>query len=97
MRSGRRDAESDALRGIRKGAPAADDLLRQFFDARTDLRADLDDRLMEFALDEIAELRRARCEQLRHVRAELPRLRIDNLEFLLDAYREAGVHRLLRR
>ena len=57
-----------------------------------DLRADLDDRLVQLALDLIAERRRARRQQLGHVRPQLPGLGIDDLELFLDADGEAVRH-----
>src|SRR5437762_2343529 len=64
----------------------------QLLDAAADLRADLDDRLVQLALDRIAKRLGARGQQLRHVRAELPRVGIDDLKFLFDADRERVPH-----
>jgi hypothetical protein len=85
VRAGRGDREPDARRGRRQLVADAEDLLPQLAHVGADLRADFDDRLMQLALDLIAEHRRARRQQLRHVRPQLPRLRIDDLELLLDA------------
>src|SRR5262249_61359109 len=85
-------AKADALGGVGEIAPDADDLFGQLVDAGADLRAHLDDRLMHLALDRVAERRRARREQLLHVRAELPGRRVDDLEFLFDADREDVIH-----
>ena len=62
----------------------------QLGDVGADPRADLDDRLVHLALDLVAEHRRARRQQLGHVRAQFPRLRVDDLELLFDAEGEAG-------
>src|SRR4029079_7840287 len=72
----------------------AADLLVELGDVGADLRADLDDRLMQLALELIAE-RMAGVEQLRHVRAQLPRRRIDDLELLLDADGEGVRHQAM--
>src|SRR5215471_11180817 len=92
MRPGRRDPQPDALGAVRQLAPDPDDLVFEFVDAGADPRPDLDDRLVQLALDLISERRGARRQQLRHVRAELPGLGIDDLEFLLDANREGVRH-----
>ena len=68
----------------------------ELVDARADLGADLDDRLMHLALDVIAEGRRARREELGDVRPQLPRGRIDDLEFFLDADGKRVSHGVLR-
>src|SRR5262249_21170870 len=86
------DTQAHALRGLGQLAAAADDLLGQLADVGADLGADLDDRLVQLALDLIAERRRARRQQLRHVRAKLPGVRIDDVEFLFHAERERLAH-----
>jgi hypothetical protein len=92
VRASRGDAQADALRGIGEIAAIADDFLGQLADVRTDLGPDLDDRLVHLALDLIAEGGHARRQQLLHVRAELPALGIDDLEFFLDADGERVLH-----
>ena len=62
-------------------------------DVGADLGADLDDRLVHLALDLIAEAPGALdVEQLGDVRAQLPRVGIDDLEFFLDADGERVLH-----
>ncbi len=92
MRAGGGDAEADALGGIGQIAARADDLFGQLGNRLADLRADLDDRLVHLALDVLAERGRARCQQLRDVRAELPGVRVDDLEFFFDADSKGVVH-----
>src|SRR5947208_15716392 len=92
MRPGRRDAEADALRGVREILAVPNDLLGQLLDAAADLRPDFNDRLVHLALDLIFQRRRARRQQLGDVRPELPRGGIDDLELLLDADGEGVLH-----
>ena len=66
-----------------------ENLVAQLGDVGTDPRADLDDRLVHLPLDLIAEGRGRGGEQCDDVRPELPRLRVDDLELLFDAQREA--------
>src|SRR5207245_9028412 len=87
-----RVAKRAALGGFGALAPDADDPLGQLVDAGADLRAHLDDRLVHLALDRVAERRRARGQELLHVRAQLPRRGIDDLQLLLDADREGVLH-----
>jgi len=80
MRAGRGDRQTDALsRGHKLGAHAGH-LVPQFGDVAADARAHLDDRLVQLALDLIAERGRARRDELAHVRPESPGTRIDDLE-----------------
>src|SRR5262249_2637240 len=95
MRAGGGDAQTDALGARRQLAPDPADLLVQLADVGADLGADFDDRLVQLALDLIAERRRRRAEQLRDVRAELPRVGIDDLEFFFDADREGVAHQAM--
>jgi hypothetical protein len=89
--AGRGDAQPDALGALGELAADMNDLVLELVDVAADLRADLDDRLVELALDLIAE-RRARREQLRHVRPQLPGLRVDNLKLFLNADGERVRH-----
>ena len=66
--------------------------LAQLRHVLADLRADFDDRLVELALDLLAQRGRAGREQLGDVRAQLPGLRIDDLELLFDADGEPVRH-----
>ena len=92
MRAGGGDAQPDALGGVGEIAPRADDFFRQLLGRRADFGTDLDDRLVHFPLDLIAEGGRARLEQLGDVRAQLPRVGIHDLELFLDADREGVIH-----
>src|SRR5207302_8007573 len=92
MRASRRYTQPDALGRIGKTAPAADDFLAQLVDAGADLGADLDNRLVELALDVVAEGRGARREELGDVGSKLPGRRIDDLELFLDANGERVSH-----
>ena len=91
MRAGGRDAQPDALGALRELAADVADLVLELGDVGADLRADLDDRLVELALDLIAE-RGARRQQLGHVRAQLPGLGVHDLELFLDADGEGVRH-----
>ena len=93
MRAGRGDAQAHPLGRLGQLAAGPDNFFGELFDRRADLRADLDDRLVHLALDVIAERRRARGEQLRHVGPQLPRVRVDDLELFLDTDREGVMHR----
>ena len=55
MRAGGRDAQPDALGALRELAADVADLALELGDVGADLRADLDDRLVELALDLVAE------------------------------------------
>ena len=59
--------------------------LAQLGHVRADPGAHFDDRLVQLALDLVAERGRARGQQLRDVRPQLPGLRVDDLELLFDA------------
>ncbi len=89
VRARRRHRQADALGRARQLPPVAVDLLAQLADVGADLRADLDDRLVHLALDLLPEHRRARRQELGHVRPQLSALGVDDLEFLLDAEGEA--------
>src|SRR5437867_6572043 len=54
----------------------------------TNLRAELDDRLMHLWPDLLLQNHFAASQNLLDMRAQLARLRIDDLEFFLDAKRE---------
>src|SRR5436305_2050511 len=60
-------------------------------DRGTNLRAQLDDRLVHFRLDLFFQQDLAALEDFLDVRTELARLRIDNREFLFDPERERMV------
>ena len=89
MRAGGGDREADPLGRARELAAVAEDLLAQLADVGADLRADLDDRLVHLALDLLAQHRRARRQELGHVRPQFSALGVDDLELLFDAEREA--------
>jgi hypothetical protein len=95
MGAGGGDAQAHPLCGVRQIAPGADDLAGQLFDRSTDLGADLDNRLVHLALDVVAEGGRARREQFRDVRSELPGGGIDDLKFFLDADGKGVIHSVL--
>ncbi len=61
------DGETHAFRRIGQLAPDPEDLVGQLGDVAADLGPDLDDRLVELALDLIAQRRSARREKLRDV------------------------------
>ena len=62
-----------------------------------DLGADLDHRLVQFGLDLLAEDELALLEDLRDVRLQLPRLRVDDLVLFLDPDRQRrGLHTVSR-
>src|SRR5689334_9123894 len=88
MGAGGGHGESDALGSARQLATGAKDLVAQFARIGANASTDFDDRLVQLALDLIAQHRRARGQQLGHMRAQFAALRVDNLEFLLDAERE---------
>jgi hypothetical protein len=86
------DGQADTLGSARELVPDAEDFVAELRDVLTNPGADLDDRLVELAFDLLPERRRARREKLGNVRAELPRLGIDDLEFLLYPHREPVRH-----
>src|SRR5262249_21172635 len=66
------------------------DVLADLVDVLADARADLDDRLVHLGLHPLLQHELALVEDLLYVRAKLARVRIDDLELLLDAERERG-------
>ena len=92
MRPGGRDAEPDAFGALRELAADVGHLVLELRDVGANLGADLDDRLVQFALDLIAQRRRARRQELRDVRPQLPGVRVDDLELFLDADGEGVGH-----
>ena len=92
MGAGRGDGETDALGTADEFPSSAKDLFAKFGHVVADPRAHFDDRLMQLPFDLLAEGWSAGRQQLGDVRSELPRLRIDDLEFLFDAHREAVCH-----
>ena len=88
MRAGRGHRQTDALGSAREFASVAIDLVAQLVDISADLRAHLDDRLVHFTLDLLPQHRRARSQELGHVRSQLSALGVDDLEFFLDAESE---------
>ncbi len=70
--------------------PQLRDVPPDLADVPADAGADLDDRLVHLGLDAFLQDQLALVEHLLDVRAQLPRLRIDDLEFLLDAEGEGG-------
>ena len=96
VRAGGGDAEAYAFRAVDELAADAADLVVELFDVGADLRADLDDRLVELALELITESRGARYQELGNMGSQLPRVRVDYLELFFDAdgEREPVIHRL---
>src|ERR687896_22247 len=94
MGTGGGDGEPDTLGGTAQLPPDMEDVVAKLRDVAADLGADLDDRLMELALDLFAESRGAGGEKLGHVRAQFPGFRIDDLEFFLHADGEPMGHAL---
>ncbi len=92
MRAGGGDAEAHAFGRRRQATPNPVHLGVELVDVLTDLRADLDDGLVELALDLIAQDRGARRQELADMRTQLPGGGIDDLKLLFDADREAVAH-----
>ena len=85
MCAGSRNREPHTLGCACQLAAIAKDLVAQLAHITANPGAALDDRLVHLALDLIAEHRRARRQELGHVRPQIAALRVDDLEFLLDA------------
>jgi hypothetical protein len=81
--------KTDPLGRIRQLPAIAEDLLAKLGHVAADLRAHFDDRLMHLALDLVSQHRCTRRQKLGDVRPQLSALRVDDLEFLLDAEGEA--------
>jgi hypothetical protein len=88
MRPGGGDAQADALGALRQLATDPADLVFEFRDVAADSRADFDDRLVQLALDLIAERGGASGQQLRDVRAQRAGVGLDELELFREADRE---------
>ena len=97
MRAGGRDAHAVLLREADDLRPHLPDVLAYLRDVPADAAADLDDRLVHLRLDALLQDEPALLQDLLDVRAQLPRLRIDDLELLLDAEREGGFFHAGRR
>src|ERR1700693_2918278 len=93
MRPGRRDFQTIAGRERGQLAAKLDHLLARTSRIGANLRAQLDHRLMHLRLNMLFEDHLAVGQHLLNVRAQLSRLRIDDLEFLLDAESEDVIFR----
>src|SRR4051812_22138497 len=89
MGPGGRDAHAVASREADDLAAQIRHVLADLGDVGADARAHLNDRLMHLGLDAFLEKEPPLFEHLLDVRAQLARLRIDDLELLLDADRES--------
>ena len=76
-----------------KLAPQADDLGPRIVDVAADVGPEFDDRLVHLRLDLLVQCHRAGAENLLNVRTQFARLRIDDLEFLLDPEGEDVISR----
>src|SRR5208283_5289690 len=97
VRSRRRYVQPRALGRGHKFSPCPVNLQPQFAHVLADLRPCLDDGLVHLAPDLVTQSPRRRGEQLHHVRAQLQRIRINNLEFFFDTDGEAVSHLLALR
>ena len=88
MGAGRRDLQSGVCRNHCQIAAKLNDLLSRANCVATDFGAQLDDRLVHLGLDAFFQKHFAVCQNPLNVRAQLTRLRIDDLKFLLDSERE---------
>ena len=77
------------------GAPELDDVGARLLNIRADAGADFDHRLMHLRLDLLAEDHPPLVDHLGDVRAQLARLRVDDLKLFFDSEREVR-HRKLR-
>src|SRR5690349_1590263 len=93
MRSRRGDAQAVAAREVDDLAPQPRDLAPRLGHVAADRRAHLDDGIVHLALDLVFEDLLPLGEHLLDVRAQLARLRIDDLELLFDAEGEGRGHR----
>ena len=84
MRAGRGDAESRAIGEAGEIAPQALHGGARLIRVRADVGAHFNHGLMHLRLDPLLQDRLAVLENLLDVRAQFARLRIDDLEFLLD-------------
>src|SRR2546421_5570761 len=85
MRAGRSDPQPGFARQRSELASKLDYVLARMGDRRTNLRAQLDDRLMHLGFDLFFQQNFAALENLLNVRPQLARLRIDDGEFFFDA------------
>src|SRR5215212_5559686 len=85
MRGRRHDHESILLRETGNNTPQPCDVGSCFLDIATNSRPHFHHRLDHLRLDLLAEQHLALFENLGHVRAQLARLRIDDLKLLFDA------------
>ena len=88
MRARRRDLQSVARRNHRQIAAKLNDLLSRASYVTTDVGAQLNYRLVHLGLDAFFQKHFTVCQNLLNVRAQLARLRIDDLKFLLDPERK---------
>src|ERR1700730_8604178 len=92
MRARRRDLQAVARRNRRQVAAKLNDLLSRASCVTTDLGAQLNHRLVHLGFDAFFQKYFAVCQNLLNVRAQLTRLRIDDLKLLLDAKSEDVFH-----
>ncbi len=97
VRAGRSHAHPVLPRQPDDLGPHLADVLPHLRDVLADAGADLDDRLVHLGLDPLLQDEPALLQNLLDVGAQLPRLRIDDLELLLDAEREGGFFHAGRR
>jgi len=86
------NGEADALGPAREFPSSAEDFIAKLGNVLANPRPDLDDRLMQFSFDLLTEGRCTRGEKLGDVRSKFPGLRVDDLEFFLDAHRKSVCH-----
>src|SRR6266404_1508883 len=92
MGRGSDDLQSALLRQRRDDGAQAGDVGASFLNVLADAGADLDLRLNHLRLDLLAENHLAFVEELRHVRTQLARLRIDDLKLFLNTKCELIEH-----
>ena len=85
VRAGRGDDEALLARETEELFAQVDDLPARVADVGADRRAEFDDGLVHLGLHAFAEGHLAVGEDLLDVRAQVARLRVDDLEFLFDA------------
>src|SRR5262249_43939012 len=91
----RDDAHAALVRERVQAAAQLGDLVPRLPDVPTDARARLDDGLVHLRTHPLAQelVALPPLDQLAHVRPELARLRVDDLELLFDAQRELAVEK----
>jgi hypothetical protein len=84
MRAGGSDQQTAVGGEVGKLAPKLQDLRARALDIGANLRAELNDRLVHLRFDVFLQRYLPVLENLLNVGSQLARLRIDDLEFLLD-------------